>query len=59
MRAMLSPKPTYDVVVLPGDGIGVEVAGDARALLDALAPRLGVQLAITEIPCAAMSRMMR
>lgn len=48
---MRTPKPTYDVVVLPGDGIGVEVAGDARALLDALAPRLGVQLAITEIPC--------
>ena len=48
---MRSPKPTYDVVVLPGDGIGVEVAADARALLDALAPKLGVQLAITEIPC--------
>ncbi len=48
---MLTPKATYDVVVLPGDGIGVEVTGDATALLGALAPRLGVTLALTEIPC--------
>ncbi len=48
---MRSAKAAYDVVILPGDGIGVEVAGDARALLEELAPRLGVELAITEIPC--------
>ena len=48
---MLGPKPSYDVVLLPGDGIGVEVAADARALLDAIAPRLGVTLAVEEIPC--------
>lgn len=48
---MLGPKPAYDVVLLPGDGIGVEVAADARDLLEAIAPRLGVTLAIDEIPC--------
>lgn len=48
---MRSPKSSYDVVVLPGDGIGVEVAADAAALVRALAPRLGVEVALTEIPC--------
>src|SRR4051812_20691125 len=48
---MLAPKPSYHVVLLPGDGIGAEVAGDARALLQALAPRLGVGFELEEIPC--------
>ncbi|MBK9032565.1 MAG: isocitrate/isopropylmalate dehydrogenase family protein [Myxococcales bacterium] len=48
---MRSPKTTYDVVLLPGDGIGVEVAAEARALLEALAPKLGVALPVTEIAC--------
>lgn len=48
---MLAAKSSYDVVLLPGDGIGVEVAHDARELLEAIAPRLGVTLAIDEIPC--------
>jgi isocitrate/isopropylmalate dehydrogenase len=30
------------VVLLPGDGIGAEVAADARALLEAVGPRIGV-----------------
>ncbi|HRC55105.1 MAG TPA: isocitrate/isopropylmalate family dehydrogenase, partial [Kofleriaceae bacterium] len=38
-------------MLLPGDGIGVEVAGDARALLEALAAPLGVQFELEEIPC--------
>jgi isocitrate/isopropylmalate dehydrogenase len=44
-------KTAYDVVLLPGDGIGVEVAADARALLDVVAAGTGVTLAIDEIPC--------
>ncbi|HVK76434.1 MAG TPA: isocitrate/isopropylmalate family dehydrogenase [Kofleriaceae bacterium] len=48
---MLSPKPSYHVVLLPGDGIGVEVAADARALLEALAIKLGVAFELDEIPC--------
>jgi 3-isopropylmalate dehydrogenase len=44
-------KDRYDLVMLPGDGIGVELAADARALLDTVSGALGVELAITEIPC--------
>jgi 3-isopropylmalate dehydrogenase len=44
-------KSTYDVVLLPGDGIGVEVAHDARALLEALEQPLGTKFRIDEIPC--------
>ena len=44
-------KSTYDVAILPGDGIGVEVAHDARALLEAIAPALGVAFRIDEIEC--------
>jgi isocitrate/isopropylmalate dehydrogenase len=46
-----SAKDTYDLVVLPGDGIGAEVAADARALLDTVSAAIGVSFAITEIPC--------
>jgi isocitrate/isopropylmalate dehydrogenase len=44
-------KPSYDLVLLPGDGIGVEVIAEARALLDIVASRTGVRFAIDEIPC--------
>jgi isocitrate/isopropylmalate dehydrogenase len=46
-----SPKATYDLVLLPGDGIGVEVTGHARRLLDAITAGTGVRFAIDEIPC--------
>jgi 3-isopropylmalate dehydrogenase len=46
-----SPKSTYQLVTLPGDGIGVEVIAEARALLDVVAPALQVTFAIDEIPC--------
>src|SRR5579862_488364 len=46
-----SMKSTYDVVLLPGDGIGVEVAHDARSLIEAIAAPLGVGFRIDEVPC--------
>ena len=46
-----TPKPSYDLVLLPGDGIGVEVIGHARQLLDVIAAAVGVGFAIDEIPC--------
>jgi isocitrate/isopropylmalate dehydrogenase len=44
-------KPRYDIVILPGDGIGAEVAAEARALLELIASRTGVDLALEDIPC--------
>jgi len=41
----------YDIVLLPGDGIGIEVAAEARALLELVAESTGVELRIDEIPC--------
>ena len=47
----LAPKSTYDLVVLPGDGIGVEVAAHARRLLDVITQTTGIGFAVDEIPC--------
>ena len=44
-------KERYDLVLLPGDGIGLEVAAEARALVELVAARTGVGLAVDEIPC--------
>jgi len=46
-----APKALYDLVLLPGDGIGPEVIGHARRLLDAVAVATGAAFAIDEIPC--------
>jgi isocitrate/isopropylmalate dehydrogenase len=46
-----TPKATYELVLLPGDGIGAEVIADARALLDVIGPAIGVGFALDEIPC--------
>jgi len=46
-----SPKSTYDLVLLPGDGIGVEVIGHARQLLEVVARGTGAAFALDEIPC--------
>jgi 3-isopropylmalate dehydrogenase len=43
----------YDIAVLPGDGIGVEVTQAALALLQALGPRLGRSFICTEHPAGA------
>ncbi len=47
----MSPKATYQLVALPGDGIGVEVIADACRLLDVVAAAIGVTFAVDEIPC--------
>ncbi|HUS65962.1 MAG TPA: isocitrate/isopropylmalate family dehydrogenase [Kofleriaceae bacterium] len=44
-------KDRYDVVLLPGDGIGVEVTAEARALLELCAAATGAAMAFEEIPC--------
>jgi len=41
----------YNVVVLPGDGIGVEVCIEARKVLDAVSARTDAKFDVTEIPC--------
>src|SRR5436853_444773 len=38
-----SPKASYDLVLLPGDGIGAEVMAEARALVDVVGTGTGVQ----------------
>jgi 3-isopropylmalate dehydrogenase len=45
-----TPKASYDLVLLPGDGIGAEVMAEARALLDIVAAT-GVSFVLDEIPC--------
>jgi 3-isopropylmalate dehydrogenase len=49
--AVRAPKASYDLVLLPGDGIGVEVIAEARALLDVVGAATGVKFAIDEITC--------
>jgi len=46
-----APKPSYDLVLLPGDGIGVEVIAEARQLVELVAGSIGVRFALDEIPC--------
>jgi 3-isopropylmalate dehydrogenase len=46
-----SPKASYDLVLLPGDGIGGEVIAEARALLELISPAIGARFALDEIPC--------
>ncbi|MGD8393998.1 MAG: 3-isopropylmalate dehydrogenase [Candidatus Eiseniibacteriota bacterium] len=44
---------SYDIAVVPGDGIGPEVVREARALLDRVAGRCGFELRYTEYPHGA------
>ncbi len=44
-------KSSYDLVLLPGDGIGPEVMAEAAALLDVVARATGVAFQRDEIPC--------
>jgi 3-isopropylmalate dehydrogenase len=45
------PKATYDLVLLPGDGIGAEVMGEARALVELVRDDLSIGFSLDEIPC--------
>ncbi|MBW2525832.1 MAG: isocitrate/isopropylmalate dehydrogenase family protein [Deltaproteobacteria bacterium] len=45
------PKRTYSIALLPGDGTGVEVAAQARRVLDAIAAKTDISFDIEEIPC--------
>jgi isocitrate/isopropylmalate dehydrogenase len=45
------PKPSYTVALLPGDGVGLEVAAQARRVLDQVAHSLGLRFDVEEIPC--------
>ena len=42
---------TYSLVLLPGDGTGIEVAAQARRVLDVVAEHTKVGFDIEEIPC--------
>lgn len=42
---------TYELVLLPGDGIGIEVGVQARRVLDAVTDATSVSFEIEEIPC--------
>ncbi|MBI5534211.1 MAG: isocitrate/isopropylmalate dehydrogenase family protein [Deltaproteobacteria bacterium] len=41
----------YDVVLLPGDGIGPEVLGEGRKVLELACSRAGIAVETTSIPC--------
>ena len=45
----------HTIVALPGDGIGPEVLGAARRLLDAVAARFGAQFEVEELPIGGVS----
>jgi 3-isopropylmalate dehydrogenase len=47
----MQPKASYDLVLLPGDGIGVEVLGHARRLIELVASGTGAAFSLDEIPC--------
>ncbi len=46
-----SPKSTYDLVLLPGDGVGAEVMAEARVLVELVAADTGLAFSLDEIPC--------
>lgn len=47
----MTAKARYDLVLLPGDGIGLEVCAQARMLVEAVANSTGVSFDMQEIPC--------
>jgi 3-isopropylmalate dehydrogenase len=44
-------KAGYSLVLLPGDGIGIEIAVQARRVLDLVQARTGASFEVEEIPC--------
>jgi isocitrate/isopropylmalate dehydrogenase len=49
--SQLAPKSTYQLVALPGDGIGIEVMSEARALLELVGQRIAVDFEVEELAC--------
>lgn len=47
----MTAKDRYDIVLLPGDGIGMEVAAHARALVRLVEEKSGAKLPVQEIAC--------
>ena len=48
---MAMSERSYSVVLLPGDGTGIEVAAQARRVMDLVASRIGVRFDVDEVPC--------
>lgn len=46
-------RDSFDILLLPGDGIGPEVVGAARTVMDAAAEHFGVKLSYEERPIGA------
>jgi len=44
-------KSTYEIVTLPGDGIGPEVVREGLKVLETLGRKAGRKFSVTEIPC--------
>ena len=44
----------YQVVLLPGDGVGPEVMAEGRAVLELTCNRAGIDIHITEVPCGGL-----
>ncbi len=49
----MTMKQTFEIAVLPGDGIGVDVTAEAVRVLEAAARGGGFRLAMREYPCGA------
>ena len=41
----------YNIVLLPGDGVGVEVAKEAKKLIDVVTTKIKAEISVKEIPC--------
>jgi 3-isopropylmalate dehydrogenase len=46
---------SYELIALPGDGIGPEIMASARSLLDVMSERFGVAFEVTELPVGGSS----
>ncbi len=51
MLPAMSTASAYKIVLLPGDGIGIEISEQARRVLDTVAPHIDAAFEIEEIPC--------
>jgi len=48
---ILEPKSSYNVVALPGDGVGPEITAQGLAVLRLVGKKLGIDFKINEIEC--------